>query len=130
MIILSFSKFRLLPCYHASICSNSFMGVVMEFLLLTLITHLLFESVIRGVFRTLPNIKDGTFCENSDWLKACNYFWKKLHFRCFWMLLWFLRLTLDVLVRWIPSEKCPCLSLASDTYCLLTDPLSTPRVFR
>ena len=26
-------------------------------------------AVIRGVFRTLSNISDGAFCENSEWLK-------------------------------------------------------------
>ena len=33
----------------------------------------------RGVFRTLPNIKDVVFCENSQRLKVVYYFCKTLH---------------------------------------------------
>ena len=36
----------------------------------------------RGIFRTLSNIYDETFCDNNERLKAVNYFLKKLHFRC------------------------------------------------
>ena len=36
----------------------------------------------RFVSRTLSNIEDGAFCENSKWLKAINYFRKTLHLRC------------------------------------------------
>ena len=38
-------------------------------------------QVIRGVFRTLSNIKDGAFCEKSQRLLAVNYFRKKLHLK-------------------------------------------------
>ena len=29
-----------------------------------------------SIFRTLPNVHDGAFCKNSQWLLAVNYFWK------------------------------------------------------
>ena len=35
-----------------------------------------FTFPVRGVFRTQPNIYDGTFCRNSSRLNADNYFCK------------------------------------------------------
>ena len=44
-------------------------------------------TVPRGVFKTLPNILDGTVCKNNDWLimpahYAVDYCHKTLHLRC------------------------------------------------
>ena len=36
------------------------------------------KTYYRRVLRTLPNIKDGVFCENEQHLKAVNYFRKRL----------------------------------------------------
>ena len=43
------------------------------------------KTYYRRVLRTLPNIKDGVFCENEQHLKAVNYFRKRLGIRCFIM---------------------------------------------
>ena len=37
---------------------------------------------IIGVFRTLSNIWDGAFCQNSERPNTVNYFCKTLHLRC------------------------------------------------
>lgn len=36
-----------------------------------------FEYFFKVVFRTLPNIYGGAFCENRYRLKAINYFYKR-----------------------------------------------------
>ena len=50
------------------------------------------NSLPEGVFKTLSNIHDGAFCENSSQLNTVNYFRKTFHLRClprFWILLCF-----------------------------------------
>ena len=52
--------------------------------------HLVCQSCIflRGIFRSLSNICDRTFCENSSGLSVVHYFRKKLYRRClieFWI---------------------------------------------
>ena len=39
-------------------------------------------TFVRGVFRALHKIFDGSLFENSERLLAVNYFRKKLHCRC------------------------------------------------
>ena len=62
----------------------------------------------RDVFRTMPNMWDGTFWENGSQLSVVNYFHKKLHPRCligFWIGYFISPRRISVL--WIKSGKIP-----------------------
>ena len=53
--------------------------------------YIFWGIVDRDLFRSLSDIEDGAFCENSQRLLAVNYFRKIFCLRClrgFWILLW------------------------------------------